>query len=119
MLKKGLRQVQQQKLATSDDGRMKKVRLLQKTVSSLLVKIPPQELTKVARVNMEKKKIQTDLSGEDLEIILTSRNIISEKLQNETKFKRKIFMQEVTKNVRSVSFNTSVQSVECLVMLFN
>ena len=118
MLKKGLRQVQQQKLATSDDGRMKKVRLLQKTVSSLLVKKPPQELTKVARVNME-KKIQTDLSGEDLEIILTSRNIISEKLQNETKFKRKFFMQEVTKNVRSVSFNTSVQSVECLVMLFN
>lgn len=65
------------------------------------------------------KACQTDLSGEDLDELIATRNKLSEELKNENKLKRTLFMKEVTKNDTSVNFYTGIPSVACLMTLFN
>ena len=65
------------------------------------------------------KSCQTDLSGEDIDELIKTKNKLSEELKNESKLKRTLFMKEVTKNDTSVNFYTGIPSVACLMTLFN
>ena len=65
------------------------------------------------------KACQTDLSGEDLDELIATRNKLNEELKNENKLKRTLCMKEVTKNDTSVNFYTGITSVACLKTLFN
>ena len=60
-------------------------------------------------------EVQTDLTASNIDVMADCK----EKLENKTRLKRDLFIEDVCKNNQTVGFYTGVPSLACLFMVFN
>lgn len=69
--------------------------------------------------NPNEKGTQTELTGSDLDHVMLEVDRLTKEIGDKPKLKRKIFVEDVTKNDATVNFYTGISTLKCLMAIFH